>query len=231
MVSLWLIAGLAVGPMPSCDAVTARTAHVSAEDAGELRAELIRRGEADQRIRQMDLDILPEDRRQALLDEGARVDLENQAWLEAHVEQRGWPRSSVVGDEASQAAFLIVQHADHRPEWQAVMLPLMMQAARCGEASRRLAAYLYDRVQNNAGRPQLYGTQYRFRKDAQGEMILNEQGRPTYLPPLVENIRELDARRAEMQMEPWRDYEVRMAEIQGRPLFDAPEQAPAVPTS
>lgn len=40
----------------------------------------------------------------------------------------GWPTASKVGSEAASAAWLLVQHADHDPEFQEYCLGLMHQA-------------------------------------------------------------------------------------------------------
>jgi hypothetical protein len=77
------------------------------------------------------------------------------------VQEYGWPGVSDVGQEAANAAWLILQHSpDH--EFQRATLVLMEDAVERGEASARSLALLTDRVLIHQGLPQRYGTQFRF---------------------------------------------------------------------
>lgn len=67
----------------------------------------------------------------------------------------GFPTISKVGNDGSNAAWLLIQHADHNPEFQREMLELMEPLARSGEINPRNYAYLYDRTHD----PQRFGTQ------------------------------------------------------------------------
>ncbi|KAK0351541.1 hypothetical protein LTR94_024562, partial [Friedmanniomyces endolithicus] len=58
---------------------------------------------------------------------------------------------------ASNAAWLMAQHADRDPQFQAMMEPLV----KSGEVSLANYAYLFDRIAVGADRPQRYGTQGR----------------------------------------------------------------------
>lgn len=90
-----------------------------------------------------------------------RVDSENTAWLKAHVAAHGWIRISDYGEAASGAAWLLVQHADRDPTFQAEILALLEPLVAAKETSGGNYAYLYDRVAVGANRPQRYGTQGR----------------------------------------------------------------------
>lgn len=184
--------------------------------------ELLRRGQADQAVRSVDFAEMNNEERNAAAERMVQVDRENTAWLEATVADAGWPTANDVGDEAATAAFLIVQHADHRPDFQAAMLPELEDAARAGEIPSRQVAYLTDRVRVAQRRPQLYGTQYYVFRNAAGAAVADEQGRLQYLLPIVEDIDNLDARRSAMGLGPWIEYESRMAESQER----APQPLP-----
>jgi hypothetical protein len=48
------------------------------------------------------------------------VDAANTARMKRIVAERGWPGRSLVGDDGAQAAWLLVQHADHDPAFQRV---------------------------------------------------------------------------------------------------------------
>ena len=113
-----------------------------------LRAELLRRMERDQAVRQAD-------------DPGAggQVDAENLRWLKKVIAEIGWPGRSIVGDDGASAAWLLVQHADSDAAFQRQCLDLLTMATRNGEATKSQVAYLTDRVLLAEGKPQEFGTQ------------------------------------------------------------------------
>ena len=181
-------------------AITWDNGEVSTDE--DLRAELIRRGEEDQRVRSLVKPapgeheaVLPED----VAREWQRVDDENATWLAELVRDRGWPPASVVGSDGSTAAWLIAQHADGHPDWQREFLGALSGSVEQGEASRRHRAYLVDRVRVNAGQPQLYGTQFTVTDGVFG-------------PHPIEDPANLDRRRADAGLEPFEDYERLMNE-------------------
>lgn len=195
----------------------------------ELRDELLARMERDQEVRGMDRGAMSAGEWEAAMERATAVDAENTAWMHGVIERHGWPSVSLVGKEASLAAFLLVQHADKDPEFQARCLPLLEEAVARGEASPRDFAYLTDRVRVKQNRPQLYGTQYGAARDEEGNIVLDEGGQVTYLLPLVEDVEHLDERRAAAGLGPWIDYETRMAGMQGRDPQATPRPAPSTP--
>lgn len=88
-------------------------------------------------------------------------DRANTAELKGLLTEHGWPRRDALGEEADDAAWLIVQHADQDLPFQKRVLALLDQARRDGGTKPEHYAYLYDRVATNEKRPQLYGTQGR----------------------------------------------------------------------
>jgi Family of unknown function (DUF6624) len=118
-------------------------------------------------------------------------------WNGDLVEARGWPGRTVAGEDGAGAAWLLAQHADGDPVRQRAFLDVLRDAVERGEASRAHLAYLEDRVRVNAGRPQLYGTQFTV---TEGE----------FGPCPIEDRLRLDERRAEAGLEPFADYEARM---------------------
>lgn len=72
------------------------------------------------------------------------------------MDQIGWPTREKVGEEASYAAWLLVQHADDRVDFQKRCLELMKNEPE-GKVNKKNLAYLEDRVRVNEGRAQLYG--------------------------------------------------------------------------
>lgn len=92
----------------------------------------------------------------------------NAARLAAIIEQYGWPRLTLVGEEGAWAAWLIVQHSIGNPPFMRRCLSLLKQAASYGEAIAWQVAMLEDRIRMYEGRPQIYGTQ--FQPDKSGQL-------------------------------------------------------------
>jgi hypothetical protein len=65
----------------------------------------------------------------------------------------------MVGERASNSAWLLVQHADRNPLVQMYCLPLLKAAVDSQQAHPSNYAYLYDRIQIAKGEKQLYATQ------------------------------------------------------------------------
>ncbi|AMM51331.1 hypothetical protein TH61_09315 [Rufibacter sp. DG15C] len=122
-----------------------------------------------------------------------KQDEENKQQLIAILNQYGWPGKSLVGQQASQAAFLVIQHSDR--ETMEKYLPLLREAAAKGEASKSSLALMEDRVRMNRGLPQLYGSQ----------MQMNPTTKKYELYK-VEDEANLDKRRAEMGLGPISEY-------------------------
>ena len=195
----------------------------SAFDWEAWAEELRTMAEADQAYRDYERIMqMPQEEQQAFMTEGAAADRRHTARLKQVVEEHGWPRRSLVGEEAAHAAFILIQHADQDPEFQAAWLPVLEELASGGEVSWGAVAYLTDRVRVKQNRPQVYATQYPVVTAEDGSVTVDENGNATYLLPVVEDLDGLDARRREAGLEPWIDYELRMAASQGREPADAP---------
>jgi hypothetical protein len=95
----------------------------------------------------------------ALGAEKDRVIADNAAWLRGAMARIGWFDISKYGPEASQGAWLLVQHADRDPAWQRTVLADLAPRVKRGDMQGSYFAYLTDRVAVNAGQPQVYGTQ------------------------------------------------------------------------
>lgn len=74
-------------------------------------------------------------------------------------EQNGYPASDKVGAESAYRFFVLVQHADADLKFQEKMLKSIKAQVDKKQLNGKEYAYLYDRVQINSGKPQLYGTQ------------------------------------------------------------------------
>lgn len=123
----------------------------------------------------------------------AMLDEANTDWLKAIVAERGWPKISDVGEEASSKAWLLVQHADHDPLFQLEVLRLMDPLLEQNEVSKSNYAYLYDRVMLKLAGKQRYGTQ-----------VLCTDGVRRPLP--LEDEAKINVHRAAMGLDPVDDY-------------------------
>ncbi|RVU43659.1 hypothetical protein EA187_12600 [Lujinxingia sediminis] len=117
--------------------------------------------------------------------------------LEAMIDARGWPRTSEVGEDAAQAAFLVASHAISLPGLQRKALRLL-EALAGNDARPREVAVLGDRIRFNEGRPQRYGAIIDW--DAEGNLG----------PGPLEEPDEVEARRARVGMEPLCDVVARL---------------------
>ncbi len=77
----------------------------------------------------------------------------------AILDSAGWLGEEEIGQKANQALFLVIQHADAKPELQAEYLLIMREAVPLGNAIPNELAMLEDRVAVNHGRQQIYGSQ------------------------------------------------------------------------
>lgn len=165
--------------------------HVRAESIDEaLRDELIEMLAADQADRLSGGD-----------GSGGGTDEERTERLAEIIAEHGWPSSSLVGEEAEDAAWAIAQHSDHDPEFQRLALRHLRAAVEADDASPGNLAYLADRIAVGAGEPQEYGTQVGCGEDG-----------PTPATPIRDEAT-VDARRAEVGLPPLADYYVELEAI------------------
>lgn len=132
------------------------------------------------------------------------VHSENAALLERAIEDLGgWPTRSKFGDDIAGAAFLIVQHAISRPDFQRRALALLLDAAEAGEINVLDTAYLADRIAVFEGCSQTFGTQFDW--DDQGLLspapiaspaTIDDLRASVGLGPISEAIAEMRARAA-----------------------------------
>lgn len=89
-----------------------------------------------------------------------KLDLENQMVLDSFIKVNGWPRLSIHGEDVVRIAWLIAQHADNNISFQLKCLENMKKLFKYNEISLSNYAYLFDRIQINSCKEQVYGTQY-----------------------------------------------------------------------
>lgn len=73
------------------------------------------------------------------------------------ISEIGFPTISKVGQKASDAAWLIIQHSIGEPEFMKKCYAMMEENYH--DINPKNKAYLYDRIQVFQGKPQKYGTQ------------------------------------------------------------------------
>jgi len=178
-----------------------------------LRAELLNLREEDQTLRAA-VSQTPAAGRRDLFVKILENNDRNIARLEEIIDQYGWPTISMVGKDGAEAAWLIAQHADQKPEFRERCLGLMQKAAAEGEASRAHLAYLVDRVMVEVSQEQFYGTQF-------------WDGPEGYGPVPIIDPANLDQRRQAAGLVTFDDYQAAMlARRPGAALADA-KSAPA----
>jgi Family of unknown function (DUF6624) len=168
-------------------------------DAGALSLELLSMAAEDLRVREQ----LASD---GSLFEGyhrrmREVHERNAERLSAILHEHGWPGRSLVGEEAAQAAWLILQHAISNPALQRRGLSLLGTAAAASEVPTVQVAMLEDRIRSNEGRGQLYGTQVDW----------DEYGQLNPLP--IEDEENVDARRRDIGLGPLAQHIQRKREL------------------
>ncbi|MCM3902524.1 MAG: hypothetical protein ND866_12525, partial [Pyrinomonadaceae bacterium] len=122
-----------------------------------LRRELMKRIKQDQAIRNELISKGVEHPDKFILARMQDIDASNTKCMRVIIGRYGWPGPELVGRDGTEAAFLLVQHADFT--FQKEALPLVKKAYKCGKLSGQSYALLFDRVLVGEGKPQVYGTQ------------------------------------------------------------------------
>ncbi|MDE1154604.1 MAG: hypothetical protein PW735_02620 [Acidobacteriaceae bacterium] len=149
----------------------------------------------------------------------SELDAKLTAQLKEIVASDGWPTFHLVGFEASQSAMLILIHSpDHA--WQRSLLPSLETLANEGKIDGSQVALVVDKELVAAGKPQRYGTQFKF-IDGEAMMVA------------VEDPANLDKRRDKEMLPPMAAYKQQLASmyhIKVSNMIIAP-QAAATPTN
>jgi hypothetical protein len=125
----------------------------------------------------------------------ALLDAAHQRRLGEIIDQIGWPTIPLVGAAASQAAWLIAQHAPDLA-FMAHCLELM-QSLPANSVHPANVAYLQDRVLLRRGEPQIYGTQF------------VDMGDGLHVCP-IQDPEHVDERRASVGLGPFAEYEAQI---------------------
>lgn len=95
----------------------------------------------------------------------------NAELLNEIIDRIGYPTMDKVGKEASEAAWLVIQHSITQPAFMKKCAKLLEKAILDDKANPINLAYLTDRIASFEGKPQFYGTQFDW--DANGELSPN----------------------------------------------------------
>jgi hypothetical protein len=126
-----------------------------------LRREILALRDEDQAARQA---MIENEKNPDALAKLEAIDKKTTARMKEIIAKHGWPGRSLIGQDAANAAWLLVQHADKDVAFQKQCLELLEKAVKAGEARAVDHAYLYDRVAVAEQRPQRYGTQFKDQK-------------------------------------------------------------------
>ena len=120
----------------------------------------------------------------------------NTQHLDAIIEKIGFPTIELVGEEASEAAWFIIQHSIDNPGFMRKCAIFLRKAVEDQQANPINLAYLTDRILTFEGKDQLYGTSFDW--DREGELsptkyddihLVNARRRSVGLPSLEEQIK------------------------------------------
>jgi hypothetical protein len=146
----WIIAMAACCCVPSALCQNTPAATVSQPTQPQLQRELLELRKSDQDALQGPQ--MPVEQLLALQQAHTRR-------LKEIVAEYGWPTLSMVGNDAAQGAWLLVQHADDDHAWQRKALAMMEALVPSNEVRKPDIAYLRDRLDVADHLPQRYGTQ------------------------------------------------------------------------
>jgi hypothetical protein len=160
-----------------------------------LRQELLKRVSEDQRIRNELIKKGIDHPDQALLDQMKKIDASNTARIKVIIKRYGWPGRKLIGQDGTDAFFLLAQHAD--AAFQKKVFPLMQKAYKRGDLNGQNYALFTDRVLVASGKSQIYGTSAKPFAQWNGK-------EPTFYP--IEDEANVDKRRAEVGLMPLSEY-------------------------
>jgi hypothetical protein len=160
----------AVDAMPCPGAIAWNQAHPEDSDAAmnqrdaarsfsdpALREELAIRSQRDQEAR---VAYLAHPANTLVRQRAVQVDANNVKWLSMLVRSQGFPTAAQVGERGVRQAWLLAQHADLQPTFQAALLPELEQRHAAGELDGMTLSRFVDRVLVAQHQPQRYGTQF-----------------------------------------------------------------------
>lgn len=123
------------------------------------------------------------------------------------IKTNGWPTTGTVDGDGVFAAFLLLKNGAHY-ELQRDLLPVILAAIKKDPLQKREFAGLYDRLRVSAGMKQLFGTQA---ASVGGFLVLYP----------IEDQAKVDARRAEFELPPLKQYLRNLERSYGKTIIKA----------
>lgn len=179
-----------------------RKSYVTLVPHPALRKELLAMVERDQNIRNEMIKSGVDNPGKGILARMDVIDRRNTLRMKSIIKEYGWPGPELVGWDGTEAAFLLVQHADHLTQKE--LLPLMQKEYRAGNLSGPNYALFIDRVLVEDGKPQVYGSRAK-------PFEQWEDGEPVLYP--IEDEANVDKRRAEVGLPPLAEYRERLKQM------------------
>lgn len=141
--------------------------------------------------------------------------------LDDIIDSIGYPTIDKVGKEASEAAWLVIQHSIGQPDFMRKCKTLLETAVKENKANPINLAYLTDRIAVYEGRPQLYGTNFNWGEN--GELdpypfddlyMVNERRKSLGLNSLEEQTEIIRKQVKDENQSPPKDFEKRKKEFE-----------------
>ncbi len=95
------------------------------------------------------------------------IDSLNLLEIENIIKKYGYPSKSLVGEPANKAVFYVIQHSNKIDKY----LPLIREATKNGDITKRSLALMEDRNLMYNGLEQIYGTQIKGKANKKGKWI------------------------------------------------------------
>lgn len=130
----------------------------------------------------------------------AKIDSQNAKKIKVIIKNYGWPKISEFGEYTARNTWLLVQHMDSDVQFQAKILAQMKDLLDSNEVINADYALLFDRVQVNSGKLQLYGSQ--------GGCVGKE-----WQPKPIESPEGVDQRRIEMGLPSMAEYKQMLKDV------------------
>jgi hypothetical protein len=133
----------------------------------------------------------------------------------------GYPTVDKVGFQASEAAWLVIQHAIGQPGFMRKCRDLLTDVVKENKADSINLAYLTDRIAVFEGNPQLYGTQFDW--DENGELSpspfddltkVNQRRKSAGLNSLQDQTEIIRTRAKKENQSPPKDFDKRKKDIE-----------------
>lgn len=115
-----------------------------------------------------------------------KIHIENAKRLDQIIDEIGYPTRGKVGVEASEAAWLIIQHAISLPSFMNKCMDLLCEKVNKKVVNPLNYAYLSDRIAILGNQPQKYGTQFEW--DEEDQLV----------PCEMDNLKDVNQRRKKL---------------------------------